>query len=129
MSPPSGAQPLTFGNCNSYVPVEDLFLRGRGGEGMINTSTDRYQHQNIKDTKFILVLQHHPCVQLSPVCCHFMELQQSTLSTISVYCFVCLQAINISWCKGHRLHSIAHACTHSAIPRKLNSMNSLLLKI
>ena len=42
MFPPSGAQPLTFGNYNSYVPVEDLFLRGgpegrggerRGGEG------------------------------------------------------------------------------------------------
>ena len=39
---PSGAQPLTFGNYNSYVPVEDLFLRGgpegsrgerKGGEG------------------------------------------------------------------------------------------------
>ena len=40
MFPPSGAQPLTFGNYNSYVPVEDLFLRGgpegrdgRGGRG------------------------------------------------------------------------------------------------
>ena len=36
MFPPSGAQPLTFDNYNSYVPVEDLFLRASNINALVN---------------------------------------------------------------------------------------------
>ena len=93
---------------------------GRGGQRMINTSTDRYQHQNIKDSKFIPVLPHHPCVQLSPVCAatlwSYTAIGPFHHLRLLLHVLAGHHSIDISWCKGHWLHNIIVLRMRARIP-------------